>query len=112
MPFDHARVVLAPNGTSADDVDGADYINASFLKLPHDAATILAGTDAASSSSSEHNTDTIALNGKLRLERFHRILADSNSRYDRYIAAQGPLAKTVDDFWLMIWQQNIKGTRS
>ena len=44
--------------------------------------------------------------------RFHQILADSNSRYDRYIAAQGPLAKTVDDFWLMIWQQNIKGDTS
>ena len=41
--------------------------------------------------------------------RYHRVTADSNSKCDRYIAAQGPLPKTVDDFWLMVWQQNIKG---
>ena len=48
MPFDHARVVLAPSGGVADDLDGADYINASFVKLPHDAGAVLDDVDAGS----------------------------------------------------------------
>ena len=67
VPFDHARVVLAPSGSGSDDVDGADYINASFLKLPHDAASILsnAGTSEDSALSPVNSA-----NGKSRLERF------------------------------------------
>ncbi|XP_065921950.1 receptor-type tyrosine-protein phosphatase mu isoform X1 [Magallana gigas] len=32
---------------------------------------------------------------------------DGLRQKDEYIATQGPLPSTVDDFWLMIWQENV-----
>ncbi|XP_052244008.1 receptor-type tyrosine-protein phosphatase S-like [Dreissena polymorpha] len=59
LPFDHSRVKLR----KADNIDGADYINANYIP-------------------------------------------GYNSRGE-YIATQGPLRTTFDDFWRMIWEQKV-----
>ena len=62
-----------------DHVTGSDYINASFIDV------------------SDRHLLTIVVH----------IGTQGYAKGRAYIAAQGPLNNTVDDFWRMVWEQDI-----
>ena len=62
-----------------DHLTGSDYINASFIDV----------------------------SDMYLLKYVVYICSQGYAKGRAYIAAQGPLNNTVDDFWRMIWEQNV-----
>lgn len=83
---DHSRVRLRP--LAGKDSKHTDYINANYVDV--------------SASAGEH---------LLRRLRVWRIwtrcsVLQGYNKPKAYIAAQGPLKSTFEDFWRMVWEQN------
>lgn len=81
LPFDYTRVKLI--NYKAADGTSSDYINANFIRADYDP------------------------------DKSERTLNDQrsiceNSNNKEYIATQGPLSSTVNDFWWMVWQENSR----
>ena len=75
----HSRVQLKPTGAQ-----GSDYINASFI----------------------HVSFFMAIHG---FNSYPFLLLEQGYRQTgAYIATQGPLPHTVNDFWRMVWEQEVK----
>ncbi|XP_063546643.1 tyrosine-protein phosphatase corkscrew-like [Cydia strobilella] len=79
LPYDQTRVALRRSGEH-----NTDYINASYVR-----AGAGAGLYASLHSSSE-SLDSLQFKTKL------------------YIVTQGCLATTKDDFWRMVWQEDVR----
>lgn len=86
LPDDHSRVKLS-NSLDRDGKCG-DYINANFV----DVSVFLS------------LVHTAHLHPAFTKRRF---LLQGYERTRAYIAAQGPLRAGREDFWRMIWQQNV-----
>lgn len=84
LPDDHSRVKLS---TSLDrDGKCGDYINANFVDV-----SVMCWPAAAAP---RHGLS-------------HPPCVQGYERSRAYIAAQGPLRSGREDFWRMIWQQNV-----
>lgn len=86
-PDDHSRVKLS-NSLDRDGKCG-DYINANFV----DASTFV------------WSSKLLLKSYRMCSHRFWHFQGYERTR--AYIAAQGPLRASREDFWRMIWQQNV-----
>ena len=82
LPFDHTRVKLLPD----EDDEASDYINANYMPVAH------------------HITSGHSL--RVVCNALYLCFQGYNSQRE-FIASQGPLPGTIDDFWRMVWEQNV-----
>ncbi|XP_053397498.1 receptor-type tyrosine-protein phosphatase O-like isoform X2 [Mercenaria mercenaria] len=115
IPFDHTRVMLSTNGEN----DSSDYINANYLPD----LKMLRPKHACEAADREENR---MRNRYINVIPFDhtRVKLSTNGEDDssdyinanylpgyssprEYIGCQGPIPGTIDDFWRMIWEQNV-----
>ena len=92
---DHARVVMKD-----PDEEGCDYINASYLDVSA-SGRLCAGRADTSVVCICFRTDT-------NVYVFSTNVPASLQGYgvkNAYIATQGPVPETIEDFWQMVWEQ-------
>ncbi|TIC46845.1 phosphatases II [Wallemia mellicola] len=98
-PFEHTRVKL-----KSPEIDGNDYVNASHV-LP---GIGYYGNDGLAPTPLYANPAPPAAAGKSDISNKTR-----NARKDlmhhtkRYIATQGPMESTLNDFWQVCWEQDV-----
>lgn len=100
-PFEHTRVKLK----QIDDINGNDYVNASHV-LPGLALSENNGYVP----SPLYASPEPPLSAKYDGSNFESRKARKDMMYHtkRYIATQGPMDSTLNDFWQVCWEQDVR----
>ncbi|KAF3706122.1 Receptor-type tyrosine-protein phosphatase zeta [Channa argus] len=110
LAYDHSRVRLSPQAHK--DGKMSDYINANYV----DCRDPLAGPHTGWSTGSDQMNRSFGNDQKVRFSAsaaffFAKLVAvmflQGFKKTRSYIAAQGPLRSSTEDFWRMIWEQNV-----
>ncbi|CAG4942541.1 unnamed protein product [Colias eurytheme] len=112
IPYDQTRIVLRkPLGRP----DASDYINATFIRsyLPHKNGIIYRPVFLPNPNNPDVPLIATYKNAHVCREGQGYIKLDPNKctnliRDKYYIATQGCLPNTIDDFWRMIWQEDVR----
>ncbi|XP_038216805.1 tyrosine-protein phosphatase corkscrew-like isoform X2 [Zerene cesonia] len=125
IPYDQTRVVLRkPPGRP----ECSDYINASFIRpsrLSDSTSSVQSSNESLDSVHSlavrNEAIDEVPLVSKsisddairevkscIKLDKFNGNLCRNLVKDKFYIATQGCLPNTTDDFWRMIWQEDVR----
>ncbi|XP_048488520.1 tyrosine-protein phosphatase non-receptor type 11 isoform X1 [Plutella xylostella] len=118
LPYDQTRIVLRRKDEKAAC---SDYINASYITTPR-----LIDTPSSSSNESLNSVRSLRSEPKPKKKVFvFKSLSDdalkeakrcfkldkingNSAKQKTYIATQGCLSNTKEDFWRMVWQENVR----
>ncbi|KAL0902726.1 hypothetical protein ABMA27_000535 [Loxostege sticticalis] len=122
LPYDQTRVVLRDSGKESD------YINASYIRASRFSDS---SSSVQSSNESLHSVQSLILRSEIKkptplvskslsddalrevkmsikLDKLNGNFTGDVVKDKVYIAAQGCLPHTKDDFWRMIWQEDVR----
>lgn len=95
LPFDHTRVILKRPPFDWTNINGGDFIHQNSNRSPL--------TPPALSNSDYINANHIKLVDSEEVHISEKTKPLPNSKF--YIATQGPITQTINDFWWMVWQE-------
>ncbi|CAG4984322.1 unnamed protein product [Parnassius apollo] len=124
LPYDQTRVILRKTG----DGQETDYINANFIRssrLCDSSSSVQSSNESLNSVQSlilrNDSRKSASLVTKslsddalrevkkiIRMDKINGNLRRNIVKDKVYIATQGCLSNTVDDFWQMIWQEDVR----
>ncbi|CAG9558167.1 unnamed protein product [Danaus chrysippus] len=124
LPYDQTRVLLR----GRDGRTESDYINANYIRssrLSDSSSSVQSSNESLNSVNSLilglDTKRTVPLVTKslseealrdvkksIKLERINRNIYRNIVKEKIYIASQGCLSNTVDDFWRMLWQEDVR----
>ncbi|CAG9781996.1 unnamed protein product [Diatraea saccharalis] len=123
LPYDQTRVILRQR-----DKEDSDYINANYIRPPRlydSSSSVQSSNESLNSvhslilrSESKKITPLVSkslsddalreVKMSIKMDKINGNLVSDLVKDKIYIAAQGCLSNTKDDFWRMIWQEDVR----
>ncbi|MEQ2177261.1 hypothetical protein GOODEAATRI_001894 [Goodea atripinnis] len=102
MPYETTRVCLQP----IRGLEGSDYINASYIDGYSGPLICHVVSDLSLLCTRCHNLSLGVALGSVPAKGMDNEVFLMIQQQRGYIATQGPLAETTEDFWRMLWEHN------
>lgn len=116
LPFDHSRVKLKdiePNATIGAEYINANYIKQSFMDVDHlvQMQANMCNGDALRGTLNNNLVTLPGAGSSIRVNSLATTPTGKSAQFHGpklYIATQGCLPHTIQDFWAMIWQEDTR----